>query len=212
MRFTFEQAVEAFHQRIYYAANRFAHGSLAPDDLYQEILIAITSTEFRHCPSVDRFHHRQVDYNPSHVNAFIDSRAMDLARYERRRQSVRKTSDAVLDRRPCVGYSTDLRIDLTDALAELPDVERESLLLLSAPDDRTIAVAERCRHEALADRARGRTRMNVHKTKVTLSHVAEVMGVSKATVSRAAEHARSVLVAKLADYLPDAASPRQRTA
>lgn len=130
MRFSFDQAVIFFHERIAFAANRWHGGILDADDVYQELLIAVCSHEFREEKTWCRHRKRWVNYNPTHINTYIDCRAMDLARYQRLRQRVKLVDTEHLDRRVTMPRDIDWQIDLTEQMEQLPDNERQPMMLL----------------------------------------------------------------------------------
>lgn len=193
MRFTFNQAVKFFHERCMWAAQRYTppNTSVEATDIYQELLIALTDHEF---PTLDepifcKHRKRLVKYDPSWVNGFIDSRAKDILRKELYRQRVKKISYETLARQ-VVRDNLALRADINAILEDMPKQRRDCLMLLIMPDNRVMQLAVEDQKEAMKESKTGRLRMNVHKPKVTLDHVAKVLHLSKATVSREVKAAR----------------------
>lgn len=201
IRLSIDQIVKYHGERIWYAANCAKVGIWDADDIYQQLVILIHEHSFKKQKTLCRQSGKILAWNPSHVNRFLQSRALDFRRNEHRR---RTSDDAVLVFHPAIVETPVDRSErlnreesahdvLADVIASINDLERKVLELLIDPNDDLIALAQRDRDKALKERECGALKMNIHGDLVVLKrHIAEYLGVSPATVCRAVKHTREL--------------------
>lgn len=199
MKISLSEAHEWFAETVYWHAYHFNKDFA--EDAAHDLFLALVRQEWKHEPMICRATGKLRPINPSHVNHLLKQRAIDL---NRRRQTKILRAQEIHDRIPAPGdvmHAHDELDRLLSVLAQgLTPLEFEIVRLRAFPDLAVQRAASRDRKAAEADRAAGALRMFTSgETRVFDRHVAEVVGVSLATVSRATTHARQVLAEALND-------------
>lgn len=191
MRISMMDVVTWFDEKLKYLANKFQTRTLDPDDIYQELVILASQHEWDQKPTRCRYSGLTLPVDPSHVNQFLNGKAINLWR-----QARRKTKDRLVEREvdPIHEPPPFNITDHMEVLAEtMPPRDLNLILAKAFPPNPVLTHARRDFLSARRARRGGQLKMYVQEPTVFDKHIAEFAGVSVATVSRACSRAAAAL-------------------
>lgn len=191
---------EMFGGRISVLSARYETSYHQREDLSQLMMVFCLSRSWNVAIRRDHVTGKLVTFDPAHVNRALESRAIDLWRSARRngRETPGVSGVALTRTQP---YGDDRPIYLASLRDSLTPTEYQIVLCRVDPPIGVIQQAMIDLQAARRRQASGRLAMNTQTHKVADKHIANFLGVSPATVSRAIKKARdSILAAHPRDF------------
>jgi len=207
MSFTKEEIIKEVYDGICRCARKHAINPQQEQDFRQEGLVIA-------CEVADRYRDKEADELIRLIGTSSRNRILQMQKQEINwsRGKLVKTKK---DNRPVDNWQLDVRKDPSDDVYDDMSYdsidEREFVMVLSSflsdrgkailnekinPGKNTITIMEREKREKLVKRESGALVMNVFTDKITDTHIAVSLGLSKATMSRELSRIKEV-----ADYL-----------
>ncbi|MCK5017422.1 MAG: hypothetical protein KAS32_10180 [Candidatus Peribacteraceae bacterium] len=173
---------------IWAMALRYHTGAWGAEDVAQSLLIQLTTA----------INDKNLGTDMGAVKSFIITKAIDIVRYEVRRQQCRKGGRPEASTQSVEETEMEERLIKELLYKRLPQNIADFIFELAFPSPDTVEIAQQEQEKHLADDS-GELHMCMHELKITSRHVAlhfkkQGVNISRPTISKYRSEARSVLV------------------